>query len=139
MISEFCPAPLGVFSPFSSVSFPTCFLILLVPSDFCTSPAQPTRTLPRQTPAAESATPCGFQLLGGLREGSCIAHSPISRPLFVGVPIVLCPLKLDGKALFIADVQCYSIQLASPKSCLKVIFGGHHPLSWVMKGNAPRS
>ena len=33
-ISEFCPAPLGVFSPFSSVSFPTCFLILLVPSDF---------------------------------------------------------------------------------------------------------
>ena len=69
--SGFCPAPLGVSSPFSSVSFLTCFLVPLVPSDFhCTSPAQPTRTLPRQTPVAESATPCGFQLLGGLREGS---------------------------------------------------------------------
>ena len=95
--SGFCPAPLGVSSPFSSVSFPTCFLVPLVPSDFhCTSPAQPTRTLPRLV----------------------LLTRPISRPLFVGVPIVLCPLKLDGKALFIVDVQCYSIQLASPKSCL---------------------
>ena len=54
---------------------------------------------------------------------SCISRPPAFFSVdFVGVP-VLCPVKLNGEALFCTvDIQCYPIQLSSPKSCLKVTF-----------------